>query len=225
MSYNLNEYYPESEIRNFPFLEQKLEDYYDFFIKDDENISEITPRGFHDYRVAFKEIYYYISWLYDNNPKSVIDVGAGNDLFKKWFPNIVSMDIHKTLNYDYNNWLDHDFCVSHSEQFDCGMALNSLHFGTLEQIIKNINNAMSIIKENGRFLFTLNITHVTKDSYSPNALRLKDDDIQVILQSLVVKIKKLPYKLILMDIPTFTKAKRTLSHINGDIRFILEKGK
>jgi hypothetical protein len=230
----INPYTPDVELRNFPFLEQQLINHYDFYVREESggfhsnlkrvgsqiNNFTLTPRALFEYKVGFKPIFYYISWLYDNNPKNVIDIGAGEAIFKKWFPNLISLDpwvVTKAYNntHDYICMFDAEFAKNHVEEFDCGMALNSLHFGGLITVIKNIHLAMSIIKPGGRFLFTLNLGVIYPAfKRSVNALPIIEDFYNELL--------KYSYKIILLDVPAVRNS-FAYSEVNGDIRFILEK--
>ena len=223
---NINEYNRNHEIRNFPNLEKELEEYYELFVKDEIVQNKVSPRGHYEYKIGFKEIFYYISWLYDNNPKSVIDVGAGECFWKRWFPNITSLEPggyasgeHADLHMDFTK----EFADSHIEEYDCGMAINSLHFGKLTEVENNIVQAMRIIKPGGRFLFTLSTGMIeshyitSKPAKAPPPRNLVDRTKEMIV--------RLPYKLVLFDCP-YDRLGYDFpiqGHINGTIRFILEK--
>ncbi len=98
------------------------------------------------------------------------------------------------------------FIAENQNKFNCGMALNSIHFGNLEKVIDNIHKCMTLIKSNGRFLFTINVTMM--------------EGIQTtIVNDLYTGIKNMPYNVLLLDIPEHVAHQ----HINGTIRFILEK--
>ena len=94
----INPYYPNAPLKNFSDLDEKLNYYYDY-ISDYDPIppnwpSGVTPRAkMGDFRATSRDIFYYISWLYDNNPESVIDYGCGECHWKKWFPNIFGVDL------------------------------------------------------------------------------------------------------------------------------------
>lgn len=224
---NINEYNRNSEIRNFPNLEKELEAYYDLFVKDENVQNKVSPRGNYEYRIGFKEIFYYISWLYDNNPKSVIDIGAGECFWKRWFPNITSLEPggyasgeHADLHMDFTK----EFADSHIEEYDCGMAINSLHFGKITEVENNILQAMRIIKPGGRFLFTIS-TGMIESYYLNFTKHWKTPPVRNVVDLTKEMVVKLPYKLVLFDCP-FDRLGYEFpiqGHINGTIRLILEK--
>lgn len=223
----INEYNSSIEIRNFPNLEKELEEYYDLFVVDEIVQNKLSPRGQFEYSIGFKEIFYYISWLYDNNPQSVIDIGAGECFWKRWFPNITSLEpggYASGENADFHMDFSEKFADAHVEEYDCGMAINSLHFGKLTEVENNIVQAMRIIKPGGRFLFTLS-TGMIRSYYVPNLSKnegLAEKDLVDLTKQMIMK---LPYKLVLFDC-AFDRLGHDfhiLGHINGTIRFIFEK--
>lgn len=218
----INEYKPDCIIRNFPNLDEELKKHYDLVITNFQPRSEITPRGYEEFRIARRDTFYYISWLYDNNPTSVLDYGCGDNIFSKWFPNIYAVDVTSSwsmFNRPNELIIPETFYHKNIGKFECGMALNSLHFNSWQDVKKNIHNCMAMITNNGRFLFTLNYTHIfaKDDTVSYHEARLKMDEIvyDTLLDS--------EYKLILFDTLASRNIKRLGQYINGDVRFILEK--
>jgi hypothetical protein len=215
----INPYYPGAHIKNFSELDEKLNQYYDY-INDYDPVPRdwptiATPRAVHgDFRSTSRDIFYYISWLYDNNPESVIDFGCGECFWKKWFPNIFGVDITKRP-YSKMDLVIHpaQFIANNQNKFNCGMALNSIHFYNLEKVTDNIRKCMTLIKSNGRFLFTINVSMIQDVSHFEEGWKT------AITNDLYNNIKNMPYNILLLDIPK----QEHRPYINGDIRFILEK--
>jgi hypothetical protein len=224
----INPYYSNAPLKNFSDLDEKLKYYYDY-IGDYDAIPKgnLTPRAIKgDFRSTSRDIYYYISWLYDNNPKLVLDFFCGHSHWKKFFPNIYSVDIAE-WNYSSIDCIIHEneinnFIETHNQYFDCGMAINGIHFGTFDQVKENITKCMSMIKSNGRFLFTLNMKVILSNNTGPNRFHSRsrvEVDTYYFLHFYEM-LKQTEYKIILFDMCA-TKVQRP--EINGDIRFILEK--
>lgn len=219
----INQYYPDAVIRNFTDLDEKLKDYYDYIADyDPEPKEKLTPRSTSgDFRSTSRDIFYYISWLYDNNPKSVLDFGCGQSQWKKWFPNIFRVDVKDWAYTDIDLVVEihkiYEFIEHRKQQFDCGMAINSIHFGNFENVIDNIHKCMSLVKPKGRFLFTINMKMIL--SYSKIIDTAHNTPISdVYFSKLVDMIKSTEYKILLLDI-----VMQANPGINGDIRFILER--
>ena len=215
----INEYAPKKEIKNFPNLDEEMNKYYDFVITDIAPKKTISPRGYENYRVGRRDTFYYISWLYDNNPTSVVDIGCGENIFKNWFPNIYGVDIHATSQFNRpDEVMELDlFFSTYKNKFDCGMAINSIHFGDFDHVVQNINSCMDLIKNGGRFLFTINYAILHRHSVKEQQYYSMYD------QKYYDFIMNSNYKLILFDYLTARGTIRNKSFINGDVRFVLEK--
>lgn len=223
----INEYTSDKQIKNFPELENKIKEYYDLVISDLSN-PIMTPRGIFEHRIAFKDIFYYIDFLYENNPQSVIDVGCGDNLFKKWFPNITGADVKNWTTFvEPDIIIDENFYRINKEKFDCGLALNSYHFHGFSNSLRNIENAMELIKTNGRFLFTINYEAFPNFRNGYDEKKSQTSDLLKRYLSYDEKIydyfESSKYKIILFD-PIVTRGYEiNQNYINGNTRFILEK--
>jgi hypothetical protein len=217
----INSYYPGVNFNNFPDLTERINSYYDR-IYDTTVPFEITPRYIYEMglKIGFRDIFYYIDQLYNNNPKTIIDVGCGECIWKTWFPNIIGFDpnTNEFTAQDFIDFFDNDFSVGHTNEYDSGMALNSLHFIDWKDIATQINLAMNIV--NDRFLFTFNFA-------SMNNLPTND------MFKNIVDFRKIldesNYSLVMFDTPILRKTEKlkieNWSHINGTVRFILEHKK
>lgn len=218
-------YVPGRSLKNFPDLYQALENHFDVLFDQvpDKEWYKITPR----YRlggglkIAFRDIFYYIDRLYDHAPDSVIDVGCGENMFCDWFPNIVGFDPTPSAwsKSDFVDYFDSDFSQNHTNHYDCGMALNSVHFVDWQDLGSQIELAMNIVKD--RFLFTMNFysfENVPESEFLELVLQLRN------------QLTAMPYDVVLFDhlvkdfainklLPQFYD----FHYVNGTVRFILQK--
>jgi hypothetical protein len=214
----INEYKPGVPFKNFPDLATSLAKHYDR-IYDTALDFEITPRYIYEsgIKIGFRDIFYYIDCLYTHGPTSVIDVGCGECIWKKYFPNIIGFDpnTNEFSTQDFVDYFDRDFSQNHAQQYDCGMALNSMHFINWNDVPKQIDLAMNIVKD--RFLFTFNFSMISNKPNVPmtQLIALFDEFINAS-----------NYNIILLDYPVLrgiTQEKvNKWSYINGTVRFILE---
>lgn len=219
----INPYHSNIPIKNFSDLDERVNQYYDYIGDYDprppEFTNELTPRArLGDFRSTTRDIFYYISWLYDNDPQSVIDYGCGTNTFKKWFPNIFGIDF---MNWPFNetDLITPDmnqFISEHQGAFDCGIAVNSTHFGNIDIVRENIIRCMTLIKPKGRFLFTIN-TLVVEQYSAGSEYYMKEANVNGIYNL----VKDIPYNVLLLDAPELEVS--FLNGLNGNIRFILEK--
>jgi len=218
----INPYHPNIQLKNFIDLDDKLNEWYDYigdYNPDPPTGMNRSPRAIKDFRSTSRDIYYYIDLLYDNNPKSVIDFGCGECLFKRWFPNIFGVDPTPWPfgKADVTTPNITQFVKENKNKFDCGMALNSIHFGSFDEVRENINQCMTLIKSKGRFLFTVNIDSIIKFGKYDNSAEFVNTN-----SFYNEVIKKLEYNILLLDV--LDRKKITyIPPLNGDIRFILEK--
>jgi hypothetical protein len=217
--------------RNFKNLDSELNQYYDVIVElvPNNDIKKITPRYQfeHGFKIGFRDIFYYIDRLYDKNPSSVIDVGCGECVWKKWFPNIIGFDPTPSVysDYDFIDYFDQDFCQGHKENWDCGMALNSIHFVPWTSISDRIDMAMSLIKDGGRFLFTFNFQML--DEHTEGSVFPKNSSIMEKINFMDNAISSTGFKIIMVDYPYLQgfdeQSIKHYGYINGTVRFILEK--
>jgi len=214
----INEYKSGVPFKNFPDLDNSLVGHYDR-LYDTVVDFEVSPRYLYEsgLKIGFRDIFYYIDCLYTNNPSSVIDVGCGECIWKKYFPNITGFDpnTNEFSMQDFVDYFDEDFSQGHIGHYDCGMALNSLHFIDWNDVPKQIKLAMNVVKD--RFLFTFNFDIISNKPKVPMAqlIALFDDFMTTS-----------GYKIILLDYPVLRgileKKINNFAHANGTVRFILE---
>lgn len=212
----LDEYQPGKRLRNFPELETRINSYYDR-VFDCAPDFEISPRYLYEtgIKIAFRDIFFYIDQLYDNDPDSVIDVGCGECIWKKWFPNIVGFDAcpGDFSQADFTDYFDEHFSRRHTKQWCNGMALNSLHFIDWNDIEKQLDLALNIVRS--RFLFTFNFAAMKGVHHRP---------IAELLEEFYIRIKK-NFAVLMFDCPLLRGASETQlqswAKINGTVRFTL----
>ena len=214
----INPYSPEVKFTNFPDLDSRLLTHYDRLFHTVLDF-EITPRYFYEIglKIGFRDIFYYIDHLYNNQPTSVVDVGCGECIWKNWFPNIIGFDpiTNEFSKQDFIDYFDEDFSKGRTKNWDSGMALNSIHFVDWNEVPRQIELAMNIVRD--QFLFTFNFNMIeNKPNLPMDELISAFDDL----------LKSLPYKIILLDYPiqrgiSLSKLNRW-SYINGHVRFILQ---
>jgi hypothetical protein len=126
----INPYEPGIKLKNFPDLYDDLSSHFDLFV-DTYVVTSVKFSYFK--RIGFKDIFYYINLLYDNDPYSIIDVGCGECFWKDYFPKIIGFDIDteptvlsEYAKPDFFDYFNENFSEKHAKRYDCGMALNSI---------------------------------------------------------------------------------------------------
>ena len=172
-------YSPETTFTNHPDLDFNIAQHYDR-VFDTVIDFEISPRYFYEsgLKIGFRDMFYYIDQLYNTGPTSVIDVGCGECIWKKWFPNIIGFDpnTNEFSQQDFVDFFDKDFSTGHAQQYACGMALNSLHFVDWNSIPNQLDLAMNIVRHQFLFTFNFNVIRNKPNKSLPNALIEKVQD-------------------------------------------------
>jgi hypothetical protein len=221
----VNPYSPDKTIRNFPELENQINEYYDYVINEENFLLKEGSnfRAILDKKITFKNIFYYIAWLYDNKPEKVLDLGCGENLFKKWFPNIEGIDARNNFllgNPDIKDYFDSNFTNRNLERYDAVIAIGVLHFSGTKHCLNMIEDALRLIKPNGRLFVTACYNVLL------NVNKLADDQYDVVDQIFLDFLTSKNYKIIVLDLPHRRNEKivnNSFSTINGDIRIIIEK--
>lgn len=174
-----------------------------------------VPRLIQDQKIFYKDIVYYINLLYENNPKSVADIGAGINLWSKWFDNIIAFEPKPTQwakNIDSIEQYDEDFVKKYIGAFDCAMAINSLHFIHYDKLKERIEEAMLLV--NDRFLFTFNLKVIAEEA---------DEEYDYIehMKKIMDIVKSVNYNIVMLDYLIDTDD-NVFGYMNGNIRVIYE---
>lgn len=87
------------------------------------------------------------------NPKHVLDVGCGANIFKQYIPNVIGIDIVNTNADIVCDILDLDFPDNY---FDAIIAFTSLQFGDLENTYENFRILTAMLAEGGKMFVRMN---------------------------------------------------------------------
>jgi hypothetical protein len=128
-----------------------------------------TPREYYSRKHTFPERsifsmvpFFYLKPLLEKNPKTIYDLGAGYNIFKKYIPNIIGISpTHNTDNYsDIHDIVDAEFVCGHQNYFTSVFSINALHFRPLIDLKAVIQEFASMIAPGGRGFLSLNITRM-----------------------------------------------------------------
>ncbi len=230
----INPYDKSSKFTNFLDLDEKISKYYDIIHDHGSEINSlyklISPRYIYEsgLKVSFRDIFYYIDLLYNNDPKTIIDVGCGECIFKNWFPNIIGFDPEpsKFSSADFVDYFDEDFVKGHKNLYNGAMAINSIHFVPWTQLKDQIELAMELVKKNSRFLFTFNFGIL--DDWSGPDCRIAKGSMDDKFEYFSNMLDSMTYKKILVESPylkgmSLEDLKIYSAFLNGTVRIILEK--
>jgi SAM-dependent methyltransferase len=122
------------------------------------NDMNITPRQYALSSVFFVSSLYYLEFLLKKNPKVIVDIGCGANLFKKLIPNIYGIDPmlnnHLADEFDF---FDANFSQEHTDVYESVFSINALHFISLIDFERRILEFYNIVAPGGRGFITFNV--------------------------------------------------------------------
>lgn len=130
-----------------------------------------APRTLNSVSIYSCVVYYYISQL--DTIGTVADVGCGDNLLKGIVPNIYGIDPYgsfcdETDEFDSNG----NFTKKHYQEFDSAIAINSIHYVSLVDLVNQVYRFADIIKPGGRGFVTLNVARLVENTGEEDLLKL-----------------------------------------------------
>lgn len=160
--------------------------------------------------------FFYIQMLQEKNPQTIADIGCGINFYKNFIPEIIGIDPVENSNVDQVDFFDDDFSRGHANKFDCAMAINSIHFISINDISKQLKSFSNIIKPGGRGFVTLNIERMIELTDKQDMIA--DEDLSSYTKQQVDQA--LPNVLAYDD---YIKESNCNCYMNGNIRMVFEK--
>ena len=118
----------------------------------------LPPRNFLImYNILDATPYYYINFLLEKSPDSIVDIGCGSNHFKPHLPNLIGIDADPDSNFDLFDHFDKDFANGHTHAYDSLISINTIHFNPIDQITEQLLLVAKIIKPGGRGFVSFNL--------------------------------------------------------------------
>lgn len=129
--------------------------------------------------------YYYVGYLLELNPSTVLDMGCGTNFFKGVVPNIHGVDSSSNIYVDEVSEFNKEYIQNNLGKFDCAMSINALHFIPIDQFAKRILDFSTVIKKGGRGYVAMNsirliqfspvtVLHQIFNTANPNVDQIKN---------------------------------------------------
>ena len=112
-------------------------------LKKDYDLMDVDPNKFNQWygnrnprEVAGRKIweneqtymslnpFYYLQFLLETNPASIIDIGCGWNIFKKYIPEVVGVDYKHPDGADIVQYYDNTFVENYYQTYDAGFSIN-----------------------------------------------------------------------------------------------------
>lgn len=174
-----------------------------------------------DRSIFYYSTFYYLQLLLEKNPKTILDLGCGRNLFKKYIPQIIGLD-NDPREIDsvdiYDNYSE-KFLNENLEKYDCAMTIGAIHDVSLTKISNRINDFGRLIKPGGRGYFGVNLRRPLQNTAIHEFAELFDlsrpqtfKDLYCVVHRQIEKIK---YKIIALDITILDAEKDRYNEIKG----------
>lgn len=196
---------------------KKLKELYNCDVVTADTINALTPRARLLYPMFVADIFYYIDMIIDSNTKILYDIGCGENLFKDILEEkceVFGLDPWKIEDSDLDITFE-IFATIHKNTIKNAMAINSLHFDTIDQIFLNkIPLFFSMLKKGGKGLITLNYNMIQmNDKFA--TMEKVEKEINILKNRFIKKVK-------FLLIETQPCLKVASEEIDGNIKLCFE---
>ena len=165
-------------------------------------------------------IFYYIDFLTETNPAQIVDLGCGWNIFKQYIPNVFGIGAEqpssKSYYADQHDFVDDVFVAGHQDSFESVFSICSLHFRSLQDFAKVVNEFYSMIKPGGRGFLALNLQRMVDRSGS--FMRgSSPDEYDAYCRSQLSTLEHIKFLVVDIDMRMVDEG------LDGNIRLVMEK--
>ena len=189
-------------------------------------VYEVPRRFCKQYKILDAVPYYYIDYLLEKNPKTIVDIGCGENVFKDYL-NLTGIDSDESSNYDVFDHVDADYAKYHANMYDAIITINTIHFAPITEITNQINLIESMLVSEGRAFVSFNVE--TWLMYTDNAtvkqIFGKELSLDKVLLYMHKQIENCNLNLLVYDWPILKiSAESSIrDNLNGNVRIVFEK--
>jgi hypothetical protein len=174
--------------------------------------------------VFYVAVLYYLNFLLEKNPKVIVDIGCGENLFKKLISNIhgINPTMESQL-VDELDFFDEVFSRGHTDAYESVFSINAVHFVSLIDFKKRILEFYNIVKPGGRGFVTFNTARMLEHTSTHDCQHLfatETPTTQQLTQYVKTILSNLSINFLVTDVLIDDAADET---INGNIRLVFEK--
>lgn len=129
---------------------------------------DITLRRKYFARIASMSAFYYLQFLLEKNPKQILDLGCGDNWFKRYIPQIWGIDglprKSKWFMADESSLINDYWLQTRKNSIESLMTINAMHFLPIENVRERVINLISSVKFGGRGYIALNVSRLVEES-------------------------------------------------------------
>lgn len=163
--------------------------------------------------------FYYLEFLTERNPKNIVDLGCGWNIFKQYIPNVVGIGAEspdsKWFSADIHDFVDADFINGHQQSFESLFSINALHFVPLSQIRQRVFDFYCMLEPNGTGWLALNAQRMVERDFS----KFGNKDKAYIDSYIRSELSSLEIHWVIFDVDLDVQDE----YMNGNIQLVMSK--
>jgi hypothetical protein len=167
---------------------------------------------------------YYLDFLLEKNPTSIVDIGCGANMFKRIIPCIHGIDpIPGNPHCDEIGSFDSEFSQAHTDEYESVFSINSMHFISLSYFENRLLEFINIVKPGGCGFVTFNTARMLELTSKEERQQLFGDifpNSQTITDYVRCVIDNMTVKILVIDLFINQEMDEVM---NGNIRLVFEK--
>jgi hypothetical protein len=175
--------------------------------------------------------FYHIQYLLDLNPTNIYDIGCGCNVFKKYIPNIIGIDVPQMKSNIIKNTadiydpMDDSFFEKNFEKFESAFSICALHFYPFSKIRERVIQFSSLISKGGRGFIGLNAVRMLEAQFNlthdaSNFKSISTEKLEQIELFIRKKLYNLPFEIEVFECTISTQFN---NYLNGNIRIVFTK--
>lgn len=132
-------------------------------VDDDPTVYRMPRQALAEQGIFTYGMFYYLNMLLEKNPSTIMDIGCGENPYKKYIPQLLGVDPLFPA-ADIRDQFDNQFVEKHLGEYDAAFAIQSLHYISLLDVSTRINQFGKIIKKGGRGFLSFNLTRLIQQT-------------------------------------------------------------
>lgn len=191
----------------------------------------LTPRQHTSTSIFSLVPFYYLQFILDNNPNVIYDIGCGWNIFKRYIPIIIGLevpdkspnylkyaDIHDELLFEFS-----DYVEKYYGKYENAIAINSLHFCPISKIRQRIIDFSNLIQRGGMGFITFNIKRMLEcEDLFTNTEKVNLFNFSELETWIRHELNDLPFEIKVFEFLPLND--RTIDEwLNGNLRIVFKK--
>jgi len=171
--------------------------------------------------------HYYIRYLLQKRPTAIVDIGCGQNVFKKVYPGITGIDSDRGSAADVFDHFDEDFVLQHPEFYDAVITINAIHFHPIHSITKRLLMINQLLRPGGRAFVSTNLETWLMHTSKSDVLAIFGGlpKFNTVMEYVHQQIMASNLEFLVIDYPVLAYARESTirDDHNGNLRLVFEK--